>query len=157
MGRKRVFQENAEENEEKYQSEKGGRQTSKDMWTDALTSDQAYEVSKERSDRRNKTKRDAAVLKEATDTLHAVKVEGSLDLVEEEHVSLEALSALVDVAKLKVNYLEALILSNGQIPYKVPKEVHVDQLKKLLDTDPFHPFSPHVQMKCYKTNVHPNN
>ena len=61
-------------------------------------------------------------------------------MVEETKVELEALSNLVDVAKLKVDYLEALIRSKGQIPEKVTKAAQVYQLKKLLDADLFHPF-----------------
>ena len=61
---------------------RGGRHTIKYMWTDALTSDQAYKVIKERSDWSNNTRRDAAALKEATAACHDVKVEGSLALVE---------------------------------------------------------------------------
>ena len=72
-----------------------------------------------------------------------------MDLVEKSKVALESLSALMDVVKLKVYYLEALIRSKGQIIEKGPKSVQVYQMKKLLDTDPFHPFSPHVQMKYY--------
>ena len=70
-------------------------------------------------------------------------------MVEKSKVALKALSALVDVAKLRVDYLEVLICSKVKILEKVPKAVQVDQLKKLLDADPFHSFSPHVQIKYY--------
>ena len=93
------------------------------MWTDVLTSNQYYEVSKERSDWKNNTRRDAAALKEATASRHAVNVEESLALVEESKVALEALSAPVDMSKLKVDYPEALIYSKGKIPEKGPKTV----------------------------------
>ena len=63
---------------------------------------------------------------------------------------LEDISSPVDMTKLKVDYLEYMIRSKGQIPEKGPKAVQVDQLKKLLDSDPFCLFSPHVQMKYYK-------
>ena len=96
------------------------------MWTDALASNQAYEVSKDRSERRNNTRRDAAALKEATDACFAAKMWGGLELVEEEKVVFESTSALVGVAKLKVYYLEALIRSKGQIPEKLPKAIQVD-------------------------------
>ena len=89
-------------------------------------------------------------LKEATSARHAAKVEGSLALIEETKVVLEDIYDPVDMAKLKVDYMEALIISKGQILEKGPKAFQVDQLKKLLDVDPFHPFSPHVQMKYYK-------
>ena len=88
-------------------------------------------------------------MKEETTVCHATKVEGGLALVEESEVILEALSELLDVAKLKMDYLEVLIRSKVQIPEKVPKAVQVYQLKKLLDADPFQLFSPHVQMKYY--------
>ena len=128
---------------------KWGWHTSKDMWIDALKKDQSYEVRIERSDQRNNTSRDAAALKEATAARHAVKVEGILALVEEANVTLEDLSVPMDMYKLNVDYLEALILYKGQIPEKVPYAVQVDQLKKLLDADPFNPFSSHVQMIYY--------
>ena len=70
-------------------------------------------------------------------------------MVEKSKVALKSLSALVDVAKLRVDYLEVLICSKVKILEKVPKVVQVDKLKKLLDADPFHSFSPHVQMKYY--------
>ena len=88
-------------------------------------------------------------MKEATAASHTVKVEGGLALVEEAIVAFEDLSAPVDISKLKVDYLEALIRYKGQIPKKVTDAVHVDQLKKLLDADQFHPFSPHVQIIYY--------
>ena len=62
-------------------------------------------------------------------------------------MALEDISSPVDMTKLKVDYLEEMICSKGQIPEKGPKAVQVDQLKKLLDSDPFHLFLPHVQMK----------
>ena len=80
---------------------------------------------------------------------YALKVEGSLDLVEEAKLDLEAFYTLVDVAKMNVDYLEALIRSKGKFPEKGPIEAQVDQLEKLLGADQFHPFSPHVQMKYY--------
>ena len=92
-------------------------------------------------------------MKEATAVSHAVKLEGGLDLVEEAKVVLEALSAPVDVVKLKVGCLEEMIAFKGQIPEKVPRAVQVDKLKKLLDAYPFHRFSPRVQMKYYN-NYH---
>ena len=118
--------------------------------TNALLSDQVYEVSKEMSDCNNNTRRDAAALKEETAARPVANVEGSLALVEEAKVALEDISSPVDMTKLKVDYLEEMICSKGQIPEKGPKAVQVDQLKKLLDSDPFHLFSSHVQMKYYK-------
>ena len=147
--RKGVFQENDEDEESKYRLEKGGRHKSKDMWTYMLRSDQAYKIRTARLDWRNNTRWNARALKESTAVPHATKVEGRLALVEKSKVALESLSALMDVVKLKVYYLEALIRSKGQIIEKGPKSVQVYQMKKLLDTDPFHPFSPHVQMKYY--------
>ena len=149
-GRKGVFQENSEDNEEEYQLKMGWWHMSKDMCKDALTSNQAYEVSKERSDRRNNNRMDAAAVKEATAAHHVAKMEGRLDFVEEANMALEALSTLADMVKLKVDYLEALIRYKGEIPEKGPKLLQVDQLKKLLDADTFRPFSPHVQIKYYK-------
>ena len=73
-----------------------------------FTVGQAYEISKERSDWRNNTRRVAAALKEATAARHAAMVEGRLASVEEGKVTLRALSDPVDVAKLKVDYLELL-------------------------------------------------
>ena len=64
-------------------------------------------------------------------------------------MALEDISYPVDMTTLKVDYLEELILCKGQIPEKVPKTVQVDQLKKLLDSDPFHLFPPDVQMKYH--------
>ena len=119
------------------------------MWTDALTGEQSYKVSKERSDQRINTRRDAVALKEETAACHSAKVEGNLDLVEEARVALEALSDPVDVETLRVDYLEVLIRSKGQIPEKGPNEVQLDQLKKLLDAYPFHLFSPYIQIKYY--------
>ena len=87
------------------------------------------------------------MLKEATAACHTKKVEGVLALVEEAKVLLESLSTPVYVAKLKVDYLEAMIHSKVQIPEKGSKAFQVDQLKKMLDADIFHPFSRHVQMK----------
>ena len=55
-------------------------------------------------------------MKEETAARHAPKVEGSLALVEESKVALEDLSALADITKLKVDYLEFLICDKGQIP-----------------------------------------
>ena len=78
------------------------------MWTDVLTSNQAYEIGKNRSDWSNNTRRDAEALKEATAARHAAKVEGSLALVEEAKVPFRVLSDPVDVAKLKVDYLESM-------------------------------------------------
>ena len=118
--------------------------------TNALLSDQVYEVSKEMSDCNNNTRRDATALKEETAARPVANVEGSLALVEEAKVALEDISSPVDMTKLKVDYLEEMICSKGQIPEKGPKAVQVDQLKKLLDSDPFHLFSSHVQMKYYK-------
>ena len=57
-------------------------------------------------------------MKEATAARHYTKVEGGLDLVKDAKFALKALSARVDVAKLKVDYLEALIRYRGQIPEK---------------------------------------
>ena len=71
-------------------------------------------------------------------------------LVDESNMELEYLYVPVNMTKLKVDYLEEIIRSKGQIPEKGPKAVQVDQLKKLLDSDPFHLFSSHVQMKYYK-------
>ena len=88
-------------------------------------------------------------MKEENSALHVAKVEGILALVEEANVVLESLSPLVDVAKMNVYYLELMIRYKGEIPEKVTKSFQVDQLNKLLDADPFHPFSPHVQMKYY--------
>ena len=143
-GRNGVFQENA-----KYDKEnaiwKGGGGTREN--TNALTSNQVYEVIKERSDLWNTTRRDAAELKEDINAHRAAKVEGILALVEESNVELEYLSSLVDMTKLKVYYLEYLIFYKYQIPEKGPKAVQVDQLKKLLDSDPFHLFSPHLNMR----------
>ena len=118
--------------------------------TNALLSDQVYEVSKEMSDCNNNTRRDATALKEETAARPVANVEGSLALVEEAKVALEDISSPVDMTKLNVDYLEEMICSKGQIPEKGPKAVQVDQLKKLLDSDPFHLFSSHVQMKYYK-------
>ena len=70
-------------------------------------------------------------------------------LVEEGNLILEELSTPAEMVKLKVDFLEALIHYNGQISEKGTKAVQVDQLKKLLDADPFHLFSPLVQMKYY--------
>ena len=68
-------------------------------------------------------------------------------------MALKSISSLVDVAKLKADYMEAMIGSEGQIPDKLSMAVKVDQLKKLLDADPFHPFSPNVKIKYYN-NLH---
>ena len=84
---------------------KGGRHTSKYMWTDALTSYQSYEVIKERSDWSNNTRRDLAALKEATVARHAAKVEGGLALFEDSKLGLEDISSLAGVVKLKVDYM----------------------------------------------------
>ena len=54
-----------------------------------------------------------------------------MTLVEEANVTLEALYDPVDMTKLKVDYLEELIHSKGQIPEKRPKTVQVYQLKNL--------------------------
>ena len=64
-------------------------------------------------------------------------------------MALEDISAPVDMTKMELNYLEYLIRYGGQIPEKIPNAVQVDQLKKLLDSDTFHLFSPHVQIKYY--------
>ena len=71
-------------------------------------------------------------------------------LVDESNMELEYLYVPVNMTKLKVDYLEEIIRSKGQIPEKGPKAVQVDQLKKLLDSDPFHLFSSHVQIEYYK-------
>ena len=71
--------------------------------TDALTSNQVYEVTKESSYWWNNTRRDAAALKEETATRHAPKVEGILALVEEAKVALKDLSAPVYITKMKVD------------------------------------------------------
>ena len=86
------------------------------MRTDALTSNQAYEVSKERSYLRNNTRRDDAPLEESTATHHAAKAEGGLALVKKANMALEAISTPVEMAKLNVDYLEELIHSKVQIP-----------------------------------------
>ena len=86
------------------------------MWTDELTGNKSSEVSKERSYKRINTRRYAVELKEATAACHSAKVEENLALVEESKVALKDLSALVDITKLKVDYLECLICDKGQIP-----------------------------------------
>ena len=50
----------------------------KDIWADGLTSNQVYEVIKDRSDWQNNIRRDAAVLKEATDARHSGNLEVNL-------------------------------------------------------------------------------
>ena len=123
--------------------------TKKDMWKDGITIEKVYEVSKERSDWRNNTRRDDSALKEETNVRHTTKVEVSLAFTEEAKVAFEDLSVPVYMTKLSVDYLKELILFKGQIPEKVQKAVQMDQLKKLLYEDPFNLFSSHVQMKYY--------
>ena len=67
--------------------------------TNALLSDQVYEVSKEMSDCNNNTRKDAAALKEETAARPVANVEGSLALVEEAKVALEDISSPVDMTK----------------------------------------------------------
>ena len=55
-------------------------------------------------------------LKEATAACHAAKVKGSLVLVEEGKVALEALSTRLDLSKLIIDCMEAMIRSKSQIP-----------------------------------------
>ena len=50
----------------------------KDIWTDGITSNQVYKVIKDRSDCQNNTRRDSAVLKEATDARHSGNLEVNL-------------------------------------------------------------------------------
>ena len=97
--------------------------------TDALLRNQVYEVSKEMSDWNNNTRRDAVALKEDTAARTTANVEGSLALVEEAKVMLEDISSPVNMTKLKVDYLEYMIRSKGQIPEKGPKAVQVDQVR----------------------------
>ena len=108
------------------------------------------------SDWQNNTRRDAAALKEETAARPAANVEGILALVEEAKVELEDISSPVDMTELNVDYLGELIRYKGQIPEKGPKAFQVDHLKKLLDSDPFQLFSPHVQMKYYKNEHTPS-
>ena len=75
------------------------------MWTDVLTSNQAYEIGKNRSDWSNNTRRDLAALKEATVARHAAKVEVGLALFEDSKLGLEDISSLAGVVKLKVDYM----------------------------------------------------
>ena len=75
------------------------------MWTDGITIEKVYKVSKERSYWRNNTRRDAAALKEETNVRHATKVEVSLAFPEEAEVAFEDISVPVYMTKLRVDYL----------------------------------------------------
>lgn len=121
--------EGGEEEEEMAES---GRITSKDMWTDALTSDQANEMAKVRNEKRLAKVREATATKENAASKRAKKVADSVALVPEALEALEALTAPVDLSKLTVAHLYALIRSKGQIPDKGKKGIQVEQLKALL-------------------------